>query len=80
MKDSARYAKLVEWSDEDQCFIGSAPGLTGGGCCHGDNEQKVFEELCVIVDEIIEIYRADGKKLPPSTAGKGLSAKLTEAA
>jgi hypothetical protein len=23
MKDSARYAKIVEWSDEDQCFVGS---------------------------------------------------------
>ena len=80
MKDSARYAKLVEWSDEDQCFIGSAPGLTGGGCCHGDDEKKVFEELCDIVEEIIEIHKADGTALPPPTAGKGLSIKLTEAA
>jgi hypothetical protein len=27
MKDSARYAKLVEWSEEDNCYIGTAPGL-----------------------------------------------------
>ena len=24
MKDSARYAKIVEWSEEDQCYVGSA--------------------------------------------------------
>ena len=43
MKDSARYAKLVEWSEEDNCYIGTAPGLMDGGC-HGDDEMKVFEE------------------------------------
>ena len=45
MKDSARYVKIVEWSEEDQCYVGSAPGLIYGGC-HGDNERQVFEELC----------------------------------
>lgn len=69
MKESARYAKLVEWSDEDNCFIGTAPGLLDGGC-HGDDERKVFDELCDIVAEVIELYKADGKPLPPATAGK----------
>lgn len=69
MKPSARYAKLVEWSDEDQCYIGSAPGLFIGGC-HGDDEVAVFEELCQIVDETIKLYEQDGKPLPPSTSGQ----------
>jgi predicted RNase H-like HicB family nuclease len=72
MKDTARYAKVVEWSDDDQCYIGSAPGLVIGGC-HGDNEIKVFEELCQIVEEVVEIYRQDGTPLPPATAGATLS-------
>ena len=79
MKDSARYAKLVEWSEEDNCYIGSAPGLMHGGC-HGDDEVKVFEELCVIVEEIIEILKADGTPLPPQTIGKGLALERSEAA
>jgi hypothetical protein len=37
MKDSARYVKIIEWSDEDECFVGSCPGLLDGGC-HGDDE------------------------------------------
>ena len=69
MKDSARYAKVVAWSDEDQCYIGYAPGLLIGGCCHGDDEKAVFAELCEIVDEWMEIFREDGKALPPPTAG-----------
>ena len=68
MRESARYAKIVEWSDEDQCYIGLVPGLMDGGC-HGDDEQKVFEELCVIVEEVIVIYKEDGNELPPPTAG-----------
>jgi predicted RNase H-like HicB family nuclease len=69
MKDSARYAKIVAWSDEDQCFVGSCPGLLYGGC-HGDDEKAVFAELCEIVDEMIELYKKDGKPLPPPTSGK----------
>jgi len=59
MKESARYAKIVEWSDEDQCYIGSSPGLFYGGC-HGDDGQQVFAELCQIVEETIDLYRQDG--------------------
>ena len=50
MKDSAKYVKIVEWSEEDQCYVGSAPGLIYAGC-HGPDEQRVFEELCQIVEE-----------------------------
>lgn len=69
MKDSARYVKIVEWSEEDQCYVGSAPGLILGGC-HGDDERKVFDELCEIVDEVIEMLKAEGKPLPPPTIGR----------
>lgn len=77
MKDSAKYAKIVEWSDEDQCYIGSAPGLIIGGC-HGDDEQAVFNELCVIVEEAIDLYHKDGKPLPPPTSGRDFANKMQE--
>ena len=75
MKDSARYVKIVEWSEEDRCYVGSAPGLIYGGC-HGDDERQVFEELCQIVEEAVELYRADGKLLPPATSGRDLANRL----
>ena len=62
MKESARYVKIVEWSDTDQCFVGSCPGLLYGGC-HGDDEKEVFAELCDIVEEAIALYKKDGKAL-----------------
>ena len=69
MKESARYVKIVEWSEEDQCFVGSCPGLFYGGC-HGEDEKTVFAELCDIVEETIQLYKRDGKPLPPPTSGK----------
>jgi predicted RNase H-like HicB family nuclease len=75
MNDSARYIKIVEWSDEDGCYVGSSPGLFHGGC-HGDDEQQVFAELCQIVDEWVATLKQDGKPLPPPTAGRGIAEKL----
>lgn len=75
MKESAHYVKIVEWSDEDQCFVGSCPGLLYGGC-HGEDGQAVFAELCQVVDDAIELYKRDGKTLPPATSGKDYTNKL----
>jgi predicted RNase H-like HicB family nuclease len=79
MKDSAKYAKIVEWSEEDQCYVGSAPGLILGGC-HGNDEKKVFDELCQIVEEAIELYIRDGKPLPPPTSGRDYATKMQNVA
>ena len=75
MKESARYAKIVEWSDEDHCYVGSAPGLLCGGC-HGDDETEVFTQLCRIVEETIDIYRSEGRPLPPATSSRDYANKM----
>ena len=79
MKESARYVKIVEWSEEDNCYVGSCPGLIYGGC-HGDDEQKVFEELCVIVEEAINLYKNDNKPLPPATSGRDYVNRMLDVA
>ena len=79
MKDRARYVKVVDRSDEDGCYLGRCPGLFLGGC-HEDDEREVFEELCVIVEEMIGLYHADRKPLPPATAGCDLVNKLQDVA
>ncbi len=79
MKESARYVKIVEWSEADQCYVGSSPGLIYGGC-HGDNEREVFDELCRIVEEAITLYKADGKALPPPTSGRDFANKMQQVA
>ena len=76
IKDTAaRYLKVVEWSEKDRCFVGRCPGLFFGGC-HGKNEQKVYKELCEIVDEHVADLLANKGKLPEATAGKTYSGKF----
>ncbi len=79
MKDSALYVKIVEWSDEDQCFVGQCPGVIGP-CCHGDDEAQVYTELCAIVEEWLTLMKQDGESLPRPTIGKNVAAKLLETA
>ena len=75
MNESARYIKIVEWSDEDQCFVGQCPGIIGP-CCHGGDETEVYADLCHIVDEWIETLKQDGKPLPPPTAGQNIAQRI----
>jgi predicted HicB family RNase H-like nuclease len=72
---AARYLKVVEWSHTDGCFVGSAPPLIGQ-CCHGQNEAKVYAELCRIVGEWIEILERDGRERPEPLAAKKFSGKF----
>lgn len=71
MSKGDKYLKLVEWSDEDDCFIGSCPELFFGGC-HGTDAKAVFSELCQIIEETIALYERDGKPLPDPLSGRDL--------
>lgn len=75
MKESARYVKIVEWSDEDECFVGQCPGIIGP-CCHGTDETEVYRQLCQIVDEWIDRLRREGKPLPPPIAGGNVAGQI----
>jgi predicted HicB family RNase H-like nuclease len=74
-KFSDDYLKVIEWSEEDQCYIGTAPGLIVGGV-HGKNQAKVFKDICGMVQETIDVFLKEGKPLPPETANKKFSGKI----
>jgi predicted RNase H-like HicB family nuclease len=75
MNPADRYVKIVEWSDADGAFVGQCPGIIGP-CCHGTDEVGVYQELCTIVAEWIEIAVRDGTPLPPPTAGTGAAQRI----
>jgi predicted HicB family RNase H-like nuclease len=75
LRQRDRYLKIVEWSEEDGCYVGTCPGLLQGGV-HGADETNVYRELCDAVDECIELYERDGKPLPPATANRTYSGKF----
>ncbi len=68
-EQAARYIKYVDWSDEDQCFIGRCPEVFMGAL-HGDDEVRVYAELCATVEEWLETLQKDGTDLPIPLAGR----------
>jgi hypothetical protein len=64
MKVSDQYHKWIEWSVEDQVYIGKCPDLITG--IHGDDPVKLYSELCEVVEEVIQHFQAERKTLPPS--------------
>lgn len=67
-EQAARYVKYVDWSDEDQCFIGRCPEVFVGAV-HGADEVRVFAELCETVEEWIEIMHREDIPLPEPVGG-----------
>jgi predicted RNase H-like HicB family nuclease len=68
---AGRYLKIVEWSDEDQCYVGKCPALFFGGV-HGSDEADVYKRLVDAVVDVLEGKIEKGEPLRTPTAGKKL--------
>lgn len=55
--------RWVEWSGEDQVYIGKCPDLVTG--IHGDDPVQVYKELGEGVREVIDHLQQAGRPLPP---------------
>ncbi len=64
MKAIDQYHKWVEWSDEDQVYIGKCPDVITG--IHGDDPVQVYRELCEVVEDVISHLQKAGRALPAS--------------
>ena len=62
MKKSDQYHKWVEWSEEDQVYLGKCPDVITG--IHGADPVQVYAELCDVVDEVVEHLESSGRVLP----------------
>jgi predicted RNase H-like HicB family nuclease len=63
MKPSDQYHQWVEWSDEDQAYLGKCPDLITG--IHGDAPVAVYSELEQVVDEVLETLTKEECEAPP---------------
>lgn len=64
MREAEKYHKWVEWSEEDNVYLGKCPDLITG--IHGDNAQQVFEDLLQTIDEVILEFQKRNRPLPPA--------------
>lgn len=45
MKNKTHYTRVIEWSEEDQLYLGSLPELLFGHCTHGTTAEEVNRNL-----------------------------------
>lgn len=62
MKAHDQFHKWVEWSEEDQTYIGKCPDLITG--IHGDDPVRLYGELCEVLEEVIQHFASAGRALP----------------
>ena len=62
MKTSDHYHKWVEWSEEDQVYVGKCPDLISG--IHGDDPVRLYAELCEVVEEVVSHFETTSRSLP----------------
>lgn len=59
-----QYHKWVEWSAEDNIYIGKCPDLITG--IHGDDPVRLYAEMCETIRDVIEHFEKEGRPLPPA--------------
>jgi predicted RNase H-like HicB family nuclease len=70
-----QYTIIIQWSDEDQCYIVTLPEWGEFCHTHGDTYQEALENAQEVLEMLIESCLQDGEPLPePKTLGKSLSA------
>ena len=62
MKAIDHYHKWIEWSEENQTYIGKCPDLITG--IHGDDPIKLYSELCEVIEDVIQHLESEGRTLP----------------
>ena len=73
-KNYPHYPRVVEWSQEDGCYVGTSPGLLLGGV-HGDSPLKVASLLETAIQDALDILKQQQREIP-----KAISAALAQRA
>ncbi|MCC5669089.1 type II toxin-antitoxin system HicB family antitoxin [Nostoc sp. CHAB 5784] len=70
-----KYTILIQWSQEDQCYVVLLPEFTDimQPCTHGETYEEALKNAQEVLEMLIESSLADGEPLPePKTLGKFL--------
>jgi len=72
---SYHYTIIIQWSQEDNCFVVSLPEWGEFCHTHGNTYQEALDNAQEVLEMLIESCLEDGEPLPePKTLGKSLSA------
>ena len=70
---NSHYTIIIQWSDEDECFVASLPEWGEFCHTHGETYEEAFKNAQEVLEMLIESSLANGETLPePKTLGKSL--------
>lgn len=58
-----QYPRIIRWSDEDHCYIGTLPDICGD-CCDAPTAAEVATQLDTIAEDWVETLLTEGLPLP----------------
>lgn len=65
------YTIIIQWSDEDQCFVVSLPEWGEFCHTHGDTYEEALKNAQEVLELLIETSLEEGQPLPePKTLGQ----------
>ncbi|WP_341528279.1 type II toxin-antitoxin system HicB family antitoxin [Nostoc sp. UHCC 0302] len=68
-----KYTIIIQWSDEDECFVVSLPEWGEFCHTHGYTYEEVLKNAQEVLEMLIESSLEDGQPLPePQTLGQSL--------
>ena len=67
----SHYSILIQWSNEDQCYIVSLPEFGKYAKTHGDT----YEEAVKNAQEVLELLIEDNDNLPKPNVYESIAAK-----
>ena len=69
------YSIIIQWSNEDKCFVVSLPEWGEFCHTHGDTYEEALKNATEVLELLIESSVEEGKSLPePKTLGQSLQA------
>jgi len=68
---NSHYTIIIQWSDEDNCYVVSLPEWGEFCHTHGDTYEEAVNNAQEVLEMLIESSREDGTPLPePQTLAK----------
>lgn len=58
------YSVIIQWSEEDQCFVVSLPEWGEFCHTHGETYEEALKNAQEVLELLIETAREEGKPLP----------------
>lgn len=63
--DKLKYGMIIQWSDEDDCFLVALPDFPGQQWrTHGDTYEEALANGKYALESLIISYKADDEALP----------------